>query len=91
MTSRSSSSRPKPNLAAITSTVSKALGDLVLQSATNTEGVWFKLKRSMVPDLKSAIQGYIKANNNFHRTRFQAHFPKPFVFRISEREPERPR
>ena len=41
-------------------------------------------------DMKAAIKSYVAANNKVHRTRFQAHFPKPYVFRLSEAA-ERPR
>lgn len=74
----------------MSATVSKALGDLVLQSTSDSKGVWYRVRMSHSEELKSAIRGYVAANNKVHRTRFQAHFPKPYVFRLSEAE-ERPR
>jgi len=67
-------------------TVSKVLGDLVKQSTSNKEGVWYQLRQSHSKDLKSALRNYVAANNKVYRTRFQVHFPKPFVLRISELE-----
>lgn len=87
---RSRSSSSKPTLIAISATVSRALGDLVVQSISNSKGVWYRVKMSHSEKLKSAIKNYIAANNKVHHTRFQAHFPKPFVLQLSEGE-ERPR
>ena len=81
----------KIGLDVMTGILLKVLGELVHQTARDQEaGMWFQLRMSASPDLRTNLNRYLKDYNAENKTKFSASFPKPFrmILREGSQRPE---
>jgi hypothetical protein len=72
-------------LEALTGTLYKVCGNLIVRNERGKESTALQLKQSHSEQFKSSLKGYVKAYNKEYGTTLSVAFPTPFTITIRER------